>query len=96
VVPLFRAEDVMRVFPPRGAEVEVAPAARAKEPNMTETVRQIARSRKRHGQSLIRVEAGARAGVAKEIHAIQAELPPGMRPSRATFMKVFAEVHPTQ
>jgi hypothetical protein len=96
VVPLFRAEDVMRVFPPSGTAVDAAPARAEKERNMTGTVIGIAKRRKREGRSLIRVAAGKRAGVAKEMQAIQAELPPGMRPSPSTFKKVITEVHPTR
>jgi hypothetical protein len=97
VVPLFRPADVMRVFPPLGAEVKPVPAGQAREPTMTETILNIAKRRKRERQSLIRFDdKGARTGVAAEMRAIRAELPTGMCPSKPMFMKVFSDLYPKQ
>ena len=93
-VPLFTPADVMRVFPPQRIQAEPVPAERLREPTMTQRVLRLAKERQRTGTTLIRVGAAGRTGVAAEMQTIQVELPSGMRPSRALFMKVFREVYP--
>ena len=94
VEPLFRPEDVVRVFPAEGRAPGAIQASK-KDQGLTAAVRDIASRRMKEGETLLEVVGKRRSGLNAEMRAILSELPPGMSASPATCKKVLFDLYPT-